>query len=276
LKRFCIVSVDVEAIPLKNRDMDYSTIFEGIPLLLDLFAEFDINSTFFVTSDAVESTKKVLREIVKSGHEIGYHGDGGQGYAILKAATETISRHLNVVPIGFRAHRHKISCETLLSLSKIGYKYDSSIIASFRLFNPYFSSRAPKSPYRPSLSDICVPGQSHLVEIPISVLPIIKLPLALSYIKLFGLTIYKFFLSRLREEVVTMYLHPYDLFQLPSKIDAPHRFMMARKGGRKGFNVLKGLLEYFESAFSPEYICAKETLQHLVNVHDNVKYEEPL
>lgn len=240
--------------------MDYSTVVSGVPLLLDLFAEFDINSTFFVTSDAVENTAKVLGEIVKCGHEIGCHSDGSQEYTNLKVATDIISRHLNVAPIGFRAHRHKINRETLLSLSKLGYKYDSSIVASSRLFNREYSPRAPQTPYRPSLSDICVPGHSSLVEIPISSLPMIKLPLGLSYIKLFGLKLYKLFLSRLKQETIVMYLHPYDLFTLPSKVDAPLDFVLAQKGRTNGFKVLMGLLQFVEEKLSPTYLRARDIL----------------
>lgn len=256
----CTVSVDVEGIPLKGQGMDYSTVVRGIPLLLDLFAEFGINSTFFVTSDAVENTSKVLREIVKSGHEIGCHGDGNQEYTNLKIATETINHHLNVAPIGFRAHRHKINCETFSSLSKLGYKYDSSIVASSRLFNQEYSPRAPKTPYRPSKSDICVPGQMPLVEIPISALPVIKLPLGLSYIKLFGLKLYKFFLAQLDQEIIIAYLHPYDLFTLPNKVDAPLSFLISQKRRINGFKVLLKLLEFIEEKFSPTYIRAKDVL----------------
>jgi len=260
LERLLLVSVDVEGARLKNGRTDYSTIIDGVPILLDLFSGFGVRSTFFVTSDAAENTSQVLRGIVKDKHEIGCHAWGTLEHANLKAATKTITKHLNITPIGFRAHRHKINCETLLSLSKLGYKYDSSIVASSRLFNREYSPRAPKTPYRPSLSDLCVPGQSPLLEIPVSSLPIIRLPLGLSYIKLFGLKLYKLFLSRLRQATIVVYLHPYDLFTLPSKVDAPLDFVLSQRGRANGFKVLTRLLEFLEEEFSPTYIRARDIL----------------
>jgi len=268
LKKKFIISVDVEGIPLRESGMDYSSIIEGVPLLLDLFNEFNMCSTFFVTSDVAENTAHVLREVIKREHEIGCHAYGTQGYADLKGATDAINEHLKVSPIGFRAHRHRINGKTLMSLSRLGYKYDSSIVSSSRLFNKHYYPKAPKTPYRPSLNNICEEGYCSLIEIPISALPIIKLPIALSYIKLFGLNLYKLFLSRLNQEIVTMYLHPYDLFPMPSNVDAPFNFMLAHKRRTKGFNVLKGLLEHLEDVFSPEYVCAKDALQHITNKLD--------
>ena len=260
MKKF-IISVDVEGVPLRHRGIDYSSIINGVPLLLDLFNEFNVCSTFFVTSDVAKNTAQVLREVIRREHEIGCHAYGTQGYAELKGATDSINEHLKVSPIGFRAHRHKINGKTLVSLSRLGYKYDSSLVTSSRLFNKHYNPKAPKTPYRPSLKNIWEEGYCSLIEIPISALPIIKLPIALSYIKLFGLNLYKLFLSRLDQEIVTMYLHPYDLFPLSSDVAAPVNFMLAHKRRTKGFEVLKGLLEHLEK-FSPTYIRAQEILNY--------------
>ncbi|MDH5378749.1 MAG: polysaccharide deacetylase family protein, partial [Gammaproteobacteria bacterium] len=67
-------TVDVESIPLKNGTKDYSSVIDGIPLLLDLFKEFDISSTFFLTSDVAENTACTIKEVIKRGHEIACHG----------------------------------------------------------------------------------------------------------------------------------------------------------------------------------------------------------
>lgn len=262
MKTMCIVSVDVEGIPLKNRSMDYSTVINGIPMLLDLFNEFSIHSTFFITSDVAKNTTEVLTEITKRKHEIGCHSKGNQDYTYLKKATETISKHLNVAPIGFRAHRHRINGKTLVSLLRLGYRYDSSIVSSYKIFNKEYSSKVPSVPYNPSFNNICQEGDVPLIEIPISSLPIIKLPLGLSYIKLFGLKLYKLFLTGLNYKTVMMYLHPYDLFLMPNSVDAPLNFRLAHKRRTEGFKVLKNMLEYFTEKFAPTFICAKEILNH--------------
>lgn len=259
MKRFFIISVDVEGVLLKDGSVDYSSIVAGVPLLLDLFNKFSIYSTFFVTSDVTQNFAHVLKEIVKRGHEIGCHELGCKGCAELKEATEIIGRHLGVTTIGFRAHRHHVNHETFSALSQIGYKYDSSVVSSSRLFNRHYFPQAPNHPYHLAINSMGEEGDS-LIEIPISALPLIKIPLGLSYIKLFGLNLYKLFLSRLREEVVTMYLHPYDLFQLPGEVDASHSFAIAHKRVTMGFKILRSFLEFLEEKFSPTYIRAKDIL----------------
>lgn len=262
MKTACLVTVDVEGIPLKNNSMDYSTVIDGIPMLLDLFNEFSIHSTFFVTSDSAKNTEEVLIEITKRKHEIGCHSKGTQNHAYLKKATETIEKYLNTTPIGFRAHRHSINEGTLMSLLSLGYKYDSSVVSSSKILNKEYSPKAPKTPYRILLSNVHHEEPSSLIEIPISSLPIIKLPLTLSYIKFLGLKLYKLFLTRLDQKIVTMYLHPYDLFPLPSEVDAPLRFRLAQTRRAKGFQVFRNLLEYFTEKLAPTYICAREILNH--------------
>lgn len=242
--------------------MDYSTVVDGIPMLLDLFNEFSIHSTFFITSDSAKNATEVLTEITKRKHEIGCHSKGDQDHAYVKEATETIEKYLSMTPIGFRAHRHSIKGGTLKSLLSLGYKYDSSVVSSSKILNKEYSPKAPRTPYRILPSDIHHEGRSSLIEIPISSLPIVKLPLGLSYIKLFGLKLYKLFLTGLKQDIVTMYLHPYDLFQLPSEVDAPLNFRLAQTRKAKGFEVLQNLLEYFTERFAPTYIFAREILNH--------------
>lgn len=257
----CVISVDVEGMPIRNRGMDYSTITEGVPLLLDLFAEHNVNSTFFVTGDAAKNTANVLKDIDSGRHEIGCHAIGIASHASLKVASERISQHLRTAPIGFRAHRHKINSETLLSLYELGYKYDSSVVSSSRLFNRQFNPKAPKKPYHPSSNDIHTTGESPLLEIPISVLPAVKLPIGLGYMKAFGLKLYRWLLPKIEERTIVVYLHPYDLFKLPSaRIDAALDFVLSQRGRANGFKTLQSFLKFVEEKFSPNFICARDLL----------------
>lgn len=47
---------------------------ESTPILLDLLARFDIQSTFFVTGSKAEQHPELIRLIVECGHIIGNHG----------------------------------------------------------------------------------------------------------------------------------------------------------------------------------------------------------
>jgi hypothetical protein len=266
-----VVSVDVEEIPMKGHINDYSTVIQGIPLLVDLFREFGISSTFFVTSNVAKDTTDTVRELAKHNHEIACHGDhltpldfqnDKTQYANLKSATETIEDHLNVVLEGFRAPFNRVDDATLRALIKLGYKYDSSVMPSSRLLSKYYYPEAPKDPYNPSLNNPYKKGSSPILEIPISTLPIAKVPLGLSYMRLMGLSLFKFLFSQTRQDIVSFYLHTYDLFSLPKNMDLPLRFRLISKS-RPGFDLLRGFLTYVSETFTPEYLSAKEALNHL-------------
>lgn len=266
-----VVSVDVEEIPLKGHINDYSTVVQGVPLLLDLFHEFGISSTFFVTSNVAKDTAHIIRELAKHDHEIACHGDHltpldfqnwATQYASLKSATETIQEHLNVVLEGFRAPFNRVNDATLRALIKLGYKYDSSVMPSSRLLSKNYYPEAPKDPYNPSLNNPYEKGASPILEMPISTLPLAKVPLGLSYMRLMGLSVFKFLFSQARQDIVTFYLHTYDLFSLPKNMDLPLRFRLISKS-RPGFDLLRGFLAYVSETFAPEYLSAKEALNHL-------------
>lgn len=269
-----LFTVDVESIPLKNGTKDYSSAIDGIPLLLDLFKEFNVFSTFFLTSDVAENTAYTIKEVIKRGHEIACHGaehqlldlnDRNQQLENIKRGTEAIRENLHVDPIGFRAPVNKVNEKTLSVLTELGYKYDSSVVPSFKILRKYYFPKAPRMPYRPSIHNIWEKGQSSIIEIPISVLPRIKLPLVFSYMLLFGLDVFKFFLSNSNQDMVMFVMHTYDLFLLPAKVDASFGArLLYKKGKGRRYMMLRDLLEFFETKFSPAYICAKEMLDRVL------------
>lgn len=263
-----LFTVDVESIPLKDGTRDYSSVIEGVPLLLDLFEEFDVSSTFFLTSDVAENAAYVMQEAVKRGHEIACHGaehqlldldDRAQQLSNIRVATEAIQENLDTVPVGFRAPVNNVNETTISVLEELGYAYDSSVVPSFRVLKKCYFPTAPTVPYRPSVTCISERGNSSVLEIPISVLPSIRLPLVFSYMLLFGLELFKFFLSSVDQKVLTLVVHTYDLFLLPDQADASIGAKLLYKRGRgKRYTMLRDLLEFLEVRFSPIYICARE------------------
>lgn len=281
MERFLVFTVDVEGMPIENSSFDYSSVVDGIPLLLDLFKEFGVCSTFFLTSDVVENAADTIKEIVKHRHEIACHGFEHQMLNLnsrneqlenIQKATRIIDENLHVSPIGFRAPVNKVNEDTLGVLADLGYEYDASVVPSSRILNKYYFPNAPQTPYWPSVRDIDQRGQSSILEIPVSVLPWVKLPVGLSYIMLLGLGFYKFFLSRVNQKMVTVFLHPYDLFALPNRtnfqvIEQKRIFrLLYRKGRGKGYFVLREFLEFLERRFCSTYICAREVLNHVWRV----------
>lgn len=257
-----VISVDVEGIPLRNGSTDYSSIEEGLPTLLELFKEFSVHSTLFVTHDALEKNSELLREALERGHEIGCHGymqsTPSRQYAGIKEDTKQMIRLLSVRPTGFRAHHFRINAQILRSLIRLGYKYDSSVISPSSILHRRQFRNTPKTPYKPDLDNIYAEGDSPILEIPVSALPVVNLPLALSFMKLCGLRLYKTLLLSANQSLLILYLHPYDLFSLPSGVvKVPFYFRIFHRIG-EGVRVLREALEFFEEALSPKYVCAKE------------------
>ena len=272
-------TVDVEGIPLETGSFDYSSVIDGLPILLDFFKEFDVSSTFFLTSDVAENTADTVKEVIRRGHEVACHGFEHQLLDLdsrdeqlknIRKATEIIDENLHIAPIGFRAPVNKVNEKTLAVLAELGYKYDSSVMPSWKILNKTCFPTAPRTPYWPSVKDMGKRGQSPILEIPLSVLPRVRLPVGLSYIMLFGLDFYKFFLSRMNEKIVTMFLHPYDLFVLPDHMDfqvieQKMAFRLAhRKGKGKGHLILREFLEFLQRKFCPTYISARAVLNRVL------------
>ncbi len=81
-------------------------------------------------------------------------------------------------PVSFRAGRFGIDGATLAELPSLGYEVDSSVTPMVHHLEddgPDFR-RAPQHPYYPSRTDVCVPGDLPIVEVPVSVGLSRKLP----------------------------------------------------------------------------------------------------
>ncbi len=275
MKTAFLFTVDVEGIPSEEGGFDYSSVVDGIPLLLDLFEEFDVHATFFVTSDVAENVTSVVGEVIDNGHEIACHGFEHQlldlnsrreQFRNIQKATEIIKKNLHVNPIGFRAPVNKVNEKTLEVLTELNYKYDSSVAPSSKILCKFYYPKAPRTPYWPSVNNLDQKGKSPILEIPLSVLPWIRIPVGLSYMMLFGLNFYKIFLSGLDQAMVTVFLHPYDLFMLPKQtnfrvIEQRRIFRFLNKRGKgQGYRILRQLLQFLERRFCPTYICARTVL----------------
>ncbi len=263
-----LFTADIEGMPLKDGKWDYFSVVDGIPLLLDVLEDFDICSTFFISSDVAEKFPETIKEVARSHHEIGCHGYQHQPavkanphvqYRTLKEATATIRNYLNTTPVGFRAPFYRVDASTLSALVKLGYEYDSSVVPSSRMISKNFFPNAPREPYIPSRTRIDHRGQTPIVEIPVSTLPRVGLPLSLSFCMLFGLNLYKSLLKRFEQRVMTFYLHNYDFYPIPLRAKVSPFFHLAylRREAQR-VSMLRELLEFLTARFSPTFLCAKD------------------
>jgi peptidoglycan/xylan/chitin deacetylase (PgdA/CDA1 family) len=220
MDKFFIMSVDVDP-PFSSRHA--CIIKNGINALFDLFNKYAIKVTFFVPATVAVKFSEVIKRIVEQGHEIGCHGFNhslaetmlcmDEKIQLIKNATSIIESIGGVKPIGFRAPFFKIDRDFLVALKENDYVYDSSCI-SFPSFYFYKYERIfflSRKPFYFSLSE--KNDEYGLLEIPVSVNPILPFPLGAAWLRIFGSLWSKMGISMnfFLKVPVVVYVHPKDV-----------------------------------------------------------------
>jgi len=192
---------------------DYpSFLHTVVPRTLDILQSLDLRITFFIVGqDAVfDENRQVLRHIADAGHEIGNHSFHHEPWLHLYSPAELESELIRSESaildftgqrtIGFRGPGFSYSAETLMKLQERGYLYDASTFPTYmgplarayyfmhssldraqrqqrkQLFGAFSNGFLPLKPYRhPG-------GVKPLIEIPVTTLPLFKVPIHFSYV----------------------------------------------------------------------------------------------
>ena len=184
----------------------------AVPRILDFLDEKKVKITFFLVAQdaAFDYNKEVLAEIAHRGHEIANHSFHHDPWlhiysrqAIndeLARAEEHINRVTGVHPLGFRGPGFSFSQRVLEVLIKRGYEYDAStfpnilnpIARMYFLWNSKLSKEERqkrkglfgswKDGFRPNKAYKWKSGNASLLEIPVTTMPVFKVPIHLSYI----------------------------------------------------------------------------------------------
>lgn len=189
--KYALLTNDVETTSIWFNDLRDATgekvLIEGMPRLLDLYAKYNVRSTFFYTAYIANLYPEVVKKAVEAGHEIGSHGKSHtkeNGFDIMPYEKQI--RHLEYSKklledisgqevISFRAPALRVADITAKALLETGFRIDSSIASQRFDFFLSFGSRqklhflnAPRLPYRVNKNNIFKKGQSKLVELPLS------------------------------------------------------------------------------------------------------------
>ncbi|MCA9521681.1 MAG: polysaccharide deacetylase family protein [Myxococcales bacterium] len=244
-ERHLAVNVDLDSISLyfQLHGLDPAAADEivyerAVPRFLELFERCGVKATFFIVAQDLERGDNwaQARALVEAGHEIGNHTFTHPYDLIHRPAEEIFSEtkrahvvlsELNAGPIvGFRAPGYNVSPAVYKALTRLGYVYDSSILPS----PPYLLAkyavmgalalRGKRSrsivgnPWQMFASP--QPGTRHGVwEIPISVLPVARVPVIGTSLALFGERFGQLCVRTLRHQrVVNLEFHGVDLLSL--------------------------------------------------------------
>ena len=183
-----------------------------VPRFLEIMRRRGQRITVFVVGQdaALEKNHAALRSIADAGHEIGNHSfhhepwlhlySEEQVEAEIARAEQAIEGATGCVPRGFRGPGFSVSPAVLQVLQRRGYAYDCSTFPTFlgpiarayylmksnlpkeererrkKLFGGWKEGFRPVDPYTWRL-----PGGS-LLEIPVTTLPVLRIPIHLSYV----------------------------------------------------------------------------------------------
>lgn len=192
---------------------DHPSYFDiAVPRVLEYLDRRKLKISFFIVGQdaALEKNRALLRSIADAGHEIGNHSFNHEPWLHLyeedqldkelEQAEQAIESATGVRPIGFRGPGFSLSGATLRVLSKRGYLYDASVFPN--VLNPlaraYFfatsnlskEEREQRKALFGTLADALRPvkpfqwqlAQKELLEIPVTTMPLFKVPMHLSYV----------------------------------------------------------------------------------------------
>ena len=191
--KFCVFTNDVETTSIwfnTLRDETGIKVFkEGMPILLDIYNEFDIKSTFFFTAYIAKLIPEIVKMILMDGHEVASHGKSHlpeNGFDVMpferqKSHLEYSKKLLEDISgqevISFRAPALRTNHHTPRALIETGYKIDSSVASQRFDFLLTFGSKnkikwltAPRLPYKVDPENIFKRGNSDLTEVPLTAL----------------------------------------------------------------------------------------------------------
>ena len=190
--------------------------------LLSLFAEQDLQATFFILGWVAERSPALVRRICESGHEVACHGFSHQliyrqSPEEFRQETQRAKGYLEDIAgqpvLGYRAASFSITRESLWALDVLidcGFEYDSSVF-------PVRHDRYGIPGASPSPGRIAAPSGREIVEFPMSVAKILGVRIPVSgggYFRLLPYWLTRAGLRTINERArrpFVFYLHPWEI-----------------------------------------------------------------
>ncbi len=205
MEKTLVITIDTEPdcdTSWKRSDpLTFESVLVGIPQILrPIWDKFEIKPIYFVSPEVVLNLQccEILKKEIQHGAEIGTHlhseyiepqkkyenfaGTPSKEFPCfayraevefekIKNLTGLIAKNLGTRPLSYRAARYGADLDTIKSLEKLGYKIDSSVTPhiDWSYQSGPNHSKAPEQPYFISTDDLYLPGNSKILEIPISI-----------------------------------------------------------------------------------------------------------
>jgi peptidoglycan-N-acetylglucosamine deacetylase len=258
-----------------------------VPRILDYLAHRKLYITFFIIGQDADLTKNhsALRQIADAGHEIASHSFRHDPWLHLYSdaelteemeRTETaLQRVLGVKPRGFRGPGFSLSPGLLSVLARRGYEFDASVLPNVlnplarsyffarsnltkaekerrkALFGTYRDAFRPLKPFRWQMPE------RELLEIPVTTMPFLRIPIHLSYVIFLGLvspyvarTGFRLFLTLAdwTDTRPSILLHPLD-FLGPGEVPEVMFFPAMRMPAERKMAIVDGVFDTLQQRY---------------------------
>lgn len=215
-------------IPIEKEKM-LNISLKGFLNLINILKKYKIKCTFFTTSFFVEEFPQIIENLRETGHEIGLHAENLE-YKFLKEKKEKIEEIIHEPIYGFRSHKFQLP--NFRSLRKLGFKYDSSVHPTL-IPGRYNYLMYPTSYFK----------VEDMLEIPISVSPILRLPFSWLWFRNFGLSYVKSItqITLKKNKFINLIFHPWEFTDI-KKFNLP--FFIKRNTGSRMIELFDKYLKW--------------------------------
>lgn len=216
------VSAFSDVVDTSNWGSMRSRVEQNVDKLLGIFADSEVEVTFFVLGWVAEKFPAVVRAIAAEGHEIASHGYSHQ--LVYRQSPEEFREEtvrskklledlVQQQVIGYRAASYSITRASIWALdilAESGFEYDSSIFPVRH--DRYGLAGSPLEPYVVETA-----GGKTLIEMPLSVLPLAGMHVPVSgggYFRIFPYWFTRWAYQKLNSvhnRPVIFYLHPWEV-----------------------------------------------------------------
>lgn len=184
--------------------------YKGAKVVQTLLQKKGVTATFFVTGSFYEKYPDFVKELAKN-HEIAYHGlEHGDDYYSMPGETafrrlftgkNKLEKDLEITVGGFRAPRLRPPSYKILK--KTGFLYSSSLHPTY-VPGRYNHFTDPREPFT----------AEGVLEIPVSVTPVVRLPVSWVWFRLCGVVYTKVLTSLMSTDYLAIYFHPWEFTPL--------------------------------------------------------------
>ncbi len=244
---YFLVTNDVEEHSIALNRLDDETAGrvsrEGVPKLLDLYAKYDVEATFYYTGTFAERFPESMEMVKEQGHELGCHGylhEVDRAFDVLsydeqvadlmkaKQAIEAVAGNI----VSFRAPAVRINNQTVKALETTGFLTDSSV--SSQRFDGLLSFGAreklkwlfsPRLPYYLHHDSPFQRGDSSILEVPISAYILAYIGTTMRVSPAFFNYLEKFIFreSMKRGKPIVFLFHPVEVLGVGERIETTRR-----------------------------------------------------